>query len=124
MASDMSKWDSDMTLYLFTSLTAGSSHVVTATSRMETILKANRIPFTYIDTATNESAKKLYMRRGQGKKFPLLVKEGYFLGVSTIYSTEPHHQPQYVPLLCGLLTPEGAPHSSHIPRKHLAQRFS
>ncbi|KAH7064537.1 hypothetical protein B0J12DRAFT_1264 [Macrophomina phaseolina] len=80
MASDMSKWDSDMTLYLFTSLTAGSSHIVTATSRMETILKANRIPFTYIDTATNEDARRLYMRRGQGKKFPLLVKEGYFLG--------------------------------------------
>ncbi|KAL1636130.1 hypothetical protein SLS58_009979 [Diplodia intermedia] len=80
MASDMSKWDNDMTLYLFTSLTAGSSHVVTATSRIETILRANRIPFTYIDTATNEDAKRLYMRRGQGKKFPLLVKEGYFLG--------------------------------------------
>ncbi|GME26935.1 Amino acid/polyamine transporter I [Neofusicoccum parvum] len=80
MASDMAKWDSDNTLYLFTSLTAGSSHIVTATSRIETILKANRIPFTYIDTATNESAKKLYQRRGQGKKFPLLVKEGYFLG--------------------------------------------
>ncbi|EKG11959.1 Glutaredoxin, partial [Macrophomina phaseolina MS6] len=47
---------------------------------METILKANRIPFTYIDTATNEDARRLYMRRGQGKKFPLLVKEGYFLG--------------------------------------------
>ncbi|OJD33842.1 neurofilament protein h form h2 protein [Diplodia corticola] len=80
MASDMSKWDNDMTLYLFTSLTAGSSHIVTATSRIETILRANRIPFTYIDTATNEDAKRLYMRRGQGKKFPLLVKEGYFLG--------------------------------------------
>ncbi|KAF4537102.1 Glutaredoxin domain-containing protein [Lasiodiplodia theobromae] len=80
MASDMSKWDNDMTLYLFTSLTAGSSHIVTATSRIETILRANRIPFTYIDTATNDDARRLYMRRGQGKKFPLLVKEGYFLG--------------------------------------------
>lgn len=35
----------DGTLYLFTSLTAGSSHIITATSRLETILKANRIPF-------------------------------------------------------------------------------
>lgn len=85
MASDMSKWDNDMTLYLFTSLTAGSSHIVTATSRIETILRANRIPFTYIDTATNDDARRLYMRRGQGKKFPLLVKEGYFLGVSTTF---------------------------------------
>lgn len=82
MAHDLAKWDSDNTLYLFTSLTAGSSHVITATSRMETILKANRIPFTYIDTATNDEARKLYMRRAQGKKFPLLVKEGFVLGVS------------------------------------------
>ncbi|KAK7542425.1 uncharacterized protein J3D65DRAFT_215246 [Phyllosticta citribraziliensis] len=80
MATDLSKWDSDQTLYLFTSLTAGSSHIVTATSRMETILKANRIPFTYIDTATNEEARKLFQRRAAGKKLPLLVKEGYVLG--------------------------------------------
>ncbi|KAF2146465.1 uncharacterized protein K452DRAFT_282633 [Aplosporella prunicola CBS 121167] len=78
--TDLSKWDSDNTLYLFTSLTAGSTHVVTATSRIETILRANRIPFTYIDTATNEEARKLYSRRAGGKKFPLLVKEGYVLG--------------------------------------------
>ncbi|KAF2084005.1 hypothetical protein K490DRAFT_3938, partial [Saccharata proteae CBS 121410] len=70
----------DPTLYLFTSLTAGSSHIVTATSRIETILKANRIPFTYIDTATNDLAKKLFQRRAAGKKLPLLVKEGYVLG--------------------------------------------
>ncbi|KAL1393729.1 hypothetical protein HDK64DRAFT_10606 [Phyllosticta capitalensis] len=80
MATDLRKWDSDQTLYLFTSLTAGSSHIITATSRMETILKANRIPFTYIDTATNEEAKKLFQRRAGGKKLPLLVKEGYVLG--------------------------------------------
>ncbi|KAK7534443.1 hypothetical protein IWX49DRAFT_300286 [Phyllosticta citricarpa] len=80
MATDLSKWDSDQTLYLFTSLTAGSSHIITATSRMETILKANRIPFTYIDTATNEEARKLFQRRAAGKKLPLLVKEGYVLG--------------------------------------------
>ncbi|KAK8168236.1 hypothetical protein BKA80DRAFT_266360 [Phyllosticta citrichinensis] len=47
---------------------------------METILKANRIPFTYIDTATNEEARKLFQRRAAGKKLPLLVKEGYVLG--------------------------------------------
>ena len=55
---------------------------MTATSRIETILKNNRIPFTYIDTATDESAKKLFQRRARGKKRPLLVKEGFVIAVS------------------------------------------
>lgn len=79
--SELSVWDSDPTIYLFTSLTAGSSHIITATSRIETILRANKIPFEGIDTATNELAKKLFQRRGAGKKLPLIVKEGYVLGV-------------------------------------------
>jgi hypothetical protein len=78
--SDLLKWEQDQQLYLFTSLTAGSSHIVTATNRIETILKNARIPFTYIDTATNESAKALFQRRGRGKKLPFLVKEGFVLG--------------------------------------------
>jgi hypothetical protein len=79
--TDLISWEQDKALYLFTSLTAGSSHVISATSRIETILKAARIPFSYIDTATNESAKKLYQRRGKGKKLPLLVKEGFVIAV-------------------------------------------
>jgi hypothetical protein len=79
--TDLIQWEQDKALYLFTSLTAGSSHVITATSRIETILKSARIPFSYIDTATNESAKKLYQRRGKGKKLPLLVKEGFVIAV-------------------------------------------
>ncbi|TKA66850.1 hypothetical protein B0A49_07222, partial [Cryomyces minteri] len=74
---DISSYDSDPTLYLFTSLTAGSSHIISATSRMETILKANRIPFLAIDTATDERARKLWGRRAGKKKLPGLVKEGY-----------------------------------------------
>ncbi|KAF1811326.1 hypothetical protein P152DRAFT_483208 [Eremomyces bilateralis CBS 781.70] len=77
---DLLPWESSPHLYLFSSLTAGSSHILTATSRVETILKANRIPYTYVDTATNDSARKLYGRRGKNKKFPLLVKEGFVLG--------------------------------------------
>ncbi|TKA74410.1 hypothetical protein B0A49_04885 [Cryomyces minteri] len=77
---DISSYDSDPTLYLFTSLTAGSSHIISATSRMETILKANRIPFLAIDTATDERARKLWGRRAGKKKLPGLVKEGYVLG--------------------------------------------
>jgi hypothetical protein len=79
---ELAALDNDPTLYLFTSLTAGSSHIVTATSRIETILKANKIPFTYKDTATDDLARKLFQRRAMGKKLPLLVKEGFVLGVS------------------------------------------
>jgi hypothetical protein len=67
-------------LFLFTSLTAGSSHVITATSRLETILKANRIPFRAIDTATNEKARRIWGRRAGKKKLPGLVREGWIVG--------------------------------------------
>ncbi|EKV06395.1 Glutaredoxin [Penicillium digitatum] len=70
----------DSTLYLYTSLTAGSSHIVTATSRIETILKANKIPFRAIDVATDEAARKLWGRRSKGKKLPGLVKYGDLVG--------------------------------------------
>jgi hypothetical protein len=79
---ELKSWEDDPALYLFTSLTAGSSHIITATSRIETILKAARIPFSYVDTATNEGAKKLFQRRARGKKLPLLVKEGFVIAVS------------------------------------------
>ncbi|KIW07714.1 uncharacterized protein PV09_01646 [Verruconis gallopava] len=78
--AELQHWEQTKQLFLFTSLTAGSSHIVTATSRIETILRNARIPFTYIDTATNESARKLFQRRARGKKLPLLVKEGFVIG--------------------------------------------
>jgi hypothetical protein len=77
----------DPALYLYTSLTAGSSHIVTATSRMETILKANRIPFRMLDVATDEKARMLWGRRagkddsGRARKLPGLVQMGLVLGV-------------------------------------------
>jgi hypothetical protein len=80
--TELAVYDNDPTIYLFTSLTAGSSHIITATSRIETILRANKIPFKGVDTATDELAKKLFQRRASGKKLPLIVKEGYVLGVS------------------------------------------
>lgn len=88
-AHDLSAWDKDGRVFLFTSLTAGSSHIITATSRIETILNANRIPFLAIDTATNESARRLWGRRAAGKKLPGLVKEGFVIAVcvSTMLST-------------------------------------
>ncbi|KAI9374858.1 hypothetical protein BJX61DRAFT_540356 [Aspergillus egyptiacus] len=71
---------SDPTLYLYTSLTAGSSHIITATSRLETILKANKIPFRAIDVATDDAARKLWGRRSKGRKLPGLVKYGTVVG--------------------------------------------
>lgn len=77
----------DPHLYIYTSLTAGSSHIVTATSRLETILRANRIPFKAIDLATDEKARMIWGRRagkdesGRQRKIPGLVQEGLVIGV-------------------------------------------
>jgi hypothetical protein len=77
----------DPILYVYTSLTSGSSHIVTATSRMETILRANRIPFRAIDLATDEKARMLWGRRagkdegGRQRKIPGLVQMGLVIGV-------------------------------------------
>lgn len=81
--------DSDNNLYLFTSLTAGSSHIVTATATLERILKANKLPFLAIDVATNDVARKLWGRRAKGKKLPGLVKFGSVIGVCTPHSFWP-----------------------------------
>ncbi|KJZ73062.1 hypothetical protein HIM_07634 [Hirsutella minnesotensis 3608] len=82
----MTTFSTDPALYIFTSLTAGSSHIVTATSRLETILRANRVPFKAIDIATNDKARMLWGRRagkdesGRLRKLPGLVQEAMVLG--------------------------------------------
>ena len=54
---------------------------------METILKANKIPFKAIDIATDEKARMLWGRRagkdesGRARKIPGLVQMGLVLGV-------------------------------------------
>ncbi|TDZ24915.1 Uncharacterized protein Cob_v002160 [Colletotrichum orbiculare MAFF 240422] len=79
-------FSTDPALWIFTSLTAGSSHIVTATSRLETILRANRVPFKAIDIATDEKARMLWGRRagkdasGRVRRLPGLVQEGLVLG--------------------------------------------
>ncbi|KAL9014507.1 MAG: hypothetical protein Q9173_000855 [Seirophora scorigena] len=73
-------YHTDPTLYLYTSLTAGSSHITTATSRLETILKANRIPYQALDVATDEKARMLWGRRAGKKKLPGLVRMGMLVG--------------------------------------------
>jgi hypothetical protein len=85
-------YSTDPALYLYTSLTSGSSHIVTATSRLETILKANRIPFKALDIATDEKARMLWGRRsgkdesGRARKIPGLVQMGLVVGVSSVLS--------------------------------------
>lgn len=55
---------------------------------METILKANRIPFSGLDLATDEKARMLWGRRagkdaqGRQRKLPALVQAGLVVGVS------------------------------------------
>ncbi|KAG0647925.1 Uncharacterized protein D0Z07_5623 [Hyphodiscus hymeniophilus] len=84
--STVKSYSTDPALYLYTSLTSGSSHVVTATSRLETILKANRIPFKALDIATDEKARMLWGRRsgkdetGRVRKIPGLVQMGLVVG--------------------------------------------
>ncbi|RYO74390.1 hypothetical protein DL764_010842 [Monosporascus ibericus] len=79
-------YSTDPALYMYTSLTAGSSHIVTATSRLETILRANRVPFKAIDIAVDEKARMLWGRRagkdanGRMRKLPGLVQMGLVLG--------------------------------------------
>jgi hypothetical protein len=54
---------------------------------METILKANRIPFRALDIATDEKARMLWGRRagkdetGRPRKIPGLVQMGLVVGV-------------------------------------------
>lgn len=83
MADDPShsnfSYEASPQLFLFTSLTAGSSQVITATSRLETILKANRIPFRAVDCATDEKARRIWTRRAGKRKLPGLVREGWIL---------------------------------------------
>jgi hypothetical protein len=86
-------YSSDPALYIYTSLTAGSSHIVTATSRLETILRANKVPFKAIDIATDEKARMIWGRRagkapdGRVRKLPGLVQMGTVLGVSSSRSS-------------------------------------
>lgn len=69
------------TLWLFTSLSSGSSQIVTATSRLETILKANKIGFKALDVATDDKARTLWGRRAGKRKLPGLVRAGEVLAV-------------------------------------------
>jgi len=72
--------DDPDTLWLFTSLTSGSSSIITATSRLEHLLKSNKIPFKAVDVATDDNAKRCWGRRSKGKRLPGVVKDGEVLG--------------------------------------------
>lgn len=91
-ATDIRALEEDPRLYLYTSLTAGSSHIITATSRIQVILTANKYPWIGVDLATNEAAKRLFQRRGGKRKLPVLVKEGFVLGVRPVRPLKYHHR--------------------------------
>lgn len=92
-------YSTDPALYIYTSLTAGNRHIITATSRLETILRANRVPFKAIDVATDEKARMLWGRRagkaadGRARRLPGLVQTGIVLGVSL---PSHHYNPSYL----------------------------
>lgn len=81
-------YNDDPALWIYTSLTAGNMHILTATSRLETILRANRVPFKAVDLAVDDRARMLWGRRagkaadGRVRRLPALVQMGKVLGVS------------------------------------------
>lgn len=87
--------DDDPSLWIYTSLTAGNMHIVTATSRLETILRANRVPFKAVDIAVDSRARILWGKRagkaadGRQRRLPGLVQMGQVLGVSDALSLSP-----------------------------------
>ena len=70
--------------YLFTSLTSGSSFILTNTSRMEHMLKSHKIKFKAVDVATDAKAKRFWMWKSKDRKLPAVVKDGVVLGVSIL----------------------------------------
>ena len=70
------------TIFLLTSLTSGSSSIITATSRLEHILTSHKIPFKAVDLATDDKARRLWQWKGKGKRLPGIAKNGEVLGVS------------------------------------------
>ena len=78
-------YHTDPNLYLYTSLTSGSSQIITATSRLSTILKANKIAFLALDVATDEKARMLWGRRAGKRKLPGLVRMGMVVGVCWLF---------------------------------------
>ncbi|KAK9320635.1 hypothetical protein V1517DRAFT_295041 [Lipomyces orientalis] len=77
LAPAASAVDEDSKVYIYTSFTGGGMfgrNIMTATNRLQLILKSNGIAFELVDLATNEQAKKLWARSSRGKKLPGVVK--------------------------------------------------
>lgn len=69
------------TTYLLTSLTSGSSQILTATIRLEHILKTQKIPFVALDIATDDAARTVWKRRAGDKRvLPGVCRNGEVLG--------------------------------------------
>ncbi len=73
--------EGDTQLYVYTSLTSGTTGLISKTSRLEVMLKAHNIHFKVIDVADDEAARNLW--RGMAadtQKLPGLVKGGRLIG--------------------------------------------
>ncbi|KAK6340129.1 hypothetical protein TWF730_001900 [Orbilia blumenaviensis] len=68
-------------LYIYLSLSSGSSTIDTGLRVLERILKANKIQFSVIDISTDDKARSIWTRRKTPKqKLPALVKDGSVIG--------------------------------------------
>lgn len=74
--------DEPGTIFLLTSLTSGSSAIITATARLEHVLKSNKVAFKAVDLATDEKARRLWKWKGNNRRLPGVAKDGEVLGVS------------------------------------------
>lgn len=71
-------------IFLLTSLTSGSSAIITATSRLEHLLKSHKIPFKPVDLATDARARRIWSSKGNGRRLPGVARDGEILGVSCL----------------------------------------
>ncbi|KAG0131281.1 hypothetical protein HOY82DRAFT_608240 [Tuber indicum] len=67
-------------IFLLTSLTSGSSAIITATSRLEHLLKSHKIPFKPVDLATDARARRIWSSKGNGRRLPGVARDGEILG--------------------------------------------
>lgn len=72
-------------IFLLTSLTSGSSAIITATSRLEHLLKSHKIPFKPVDLATDARARRIWSSKGNGRRLPGVARDGEILGVSCLF---------------------------------------
>ncbi|AJV24227.1 hypothetical protein H816_YJM1418F00077 [Saccharomyces cerevisiae YJM1418] len=72
--SEIRKLNEKEPVYIYTSLAGGGFHMIPRTNRLNTILTANRIPFTYRDLGTDDEARKVWKTFSKGRSLPGVVR--------------------------------------------------